>query len=245
MHQEWHHTRYQPYKCSHSQLTLAVSCLPANILSIINEIGSSQHESHHASPTFLGQLAWSLTWNCSRTVHVSGAIIWTVVEANVIMIAACAPTLHPVYDRVRKKILKTYSRHNGTPVRPPARSHMTESGHQRGSDVHREAYNRNPRNFDKAPGFWTAVMALNSMKSSILTTQRTEQTRTTQAEITAPASSAEDEWEERDSPTAAVPMRTLEDAVDWDSQRVGVESRMESGVDKAQLKLYHALQSGE
>lgn len=50
--------------------------------------------------------------------HVSGAIICTMVEANVIIIAACAPTLHPAYEKARKWFSVTYQRRASTPTSP-------------------------------------------------------------------------------------------------------------------------------
>lgn len=49
--------------------------------------------------------------------HVSTAIIPTVVEANLIMIAACISTLHPVYELLCRKFRRQVrSEHGGSPA---------------------------------------------------------------------------------------------------------------------------------
>lgn len=172
--------------------------------------------------------------------HVSGAIIWTVVEANVIMIAACAPTLHPVYERVRKRLSHKYSGDDSFPTLSEGNMDFD------GNHNERNFSNQTDRNPGKPKGFWTAVLGMSSMTSSTLTTQRTDRTRSSRGRtIGASATGDDDECEEQVSPPAAVPMRTLEDAVDWDIQEADLECGTQGGVDKAQLKLYHALQSGE
>lgn len=156
------------------------------------------------------------------------------------MIAACAPTLHPVYERVRKKLSKKYSRGESFPTLPEANNDLDGNRNERDGSDHTD------RKWGKPPGFWTAVLGLSSMTSSTLTTQRTDRTRSSRGRtIGASTPGDDDDCEEQASSPAAVPMRTLEDAVDWDSQEVDLESGPQSGVDKAQLKLYHALQSGE
>lgn len=172
--------------------------------------------------------------------HVSGAIIWTVVEANVIMIAACAPTLHPVYERVRKRLSQKHSRDESFPTLPGGNIDLGGNHNVRDQSDHTDSKSGKP------PGFWTAVLGMNSMTNSTLTTQRTDRTRSSRARtMGASTTGDDDECEEQASSPAAVPMRTLEDAVDWDSQEADLECGTQGGVDKAQLKLYHALQSGE
>lgn len=195
----------------------------------------------------------SLLANLEQHVHkdlVSSAIIWTVVEANVIMIAACAPTLHPVYERVRKRLSAMRSRHASSSGLPGAN---VEGDQRRGSlpeqgDHH---YSTSGSASGKLPGFWTAVLALSSLASSTLSgSQWTDRTRSTRGRtaFTRPTAAMTHHGcrHEEDSPTTSVPMRTLEDAVERGIQRDDVEAGgARSGVDKAQLKLYHSLQSGE
>lgn len=156
------------------------------------------------------------------------------------MIAACAPTLHPVYERVRKKLANKHSRGESFPATPEANNGLDGNRNERDRSDHSD------RNLGKPPGFWTAVLGLSSMTSSTLTTQRTDRTRSSRGRTLGASTTGDDEdCEEQVSSPAAVPMRTLEDAVDWDGQEVVLECGGQSGVDKAQLKLYHALQSGE
>lgn len=156
------------------------------------------------------------------------------------MIAACAPTLHPVYERVRKKLSHKPSRDESFPTLPGGNIDL------RGNHDGRDQSDHTDRKPGKPPGFWTAVLGMSSMTNSTLTTQRTDQTRSSRGRtIGAPTTGEHGECEEQVSPSVAVPMRTLEDAVDWDSQEADLECGTQGGVDKAQLKLYHALQSGE
>lgn len=166
-------------------------------------------------------------------------------EANVIMIAACAPTLHPVYDQVRQKLVKLSSRREASSAPGPPSFDVAGPCRHDGSDMPRDRHKHTPKISDKGPGFWTAIIGQNSLTSSTLTTQRTNQTRSSRDKATVPVGSAANECQGSVSLTSTVPMRTLEDAVNWEGQGVGLQSGLEGGVDKAQLKLYHALQSSK
>lgn len=59
--------------------------------------------------------------------NISKLVIWTMVEGYVVLIAACIPTLHPVYDRFTgrsKNTNRTY------PCRPPNNDHKISNSKQ-------------------------------------------------------------------------------------------------------------------
>lgn len=177
--------------------------------------------------------------------HISEPIIWTVVEANVIMIAACAPTLHPVYEQVRKRLSSTYLHRASSSNSPRANGGDGGPRVHGASTPYQNHDNHTAGASVKPPGFWTAVLALSSLTGSTLTTQRTDQTRSTHVRPTGGSITAPEERQDEEPSATAVPMRTLEDAVDWDVQRGDLEAGWQTGLDKAQLKLYHASHSGE
>lgn len=125
-------------------------------------------------------------------VDVSRVIIWTVVEANVIMIAACVPALHPVYDKFRKRMEdhRSIGCASGTPPDGQAR-------------------------WDSRRGFWTVVMMRIGQVSGTTLNTATENSRSVVSAATP------SQWnrgprdaDEKDAAASnlGVPMRSLEDA---------------------------------